>query len=541
MTAVPGFGRAWAAALGVALLLAQGGCGGDPPAGGAGTAAKSGGGGGAASAALASQDPAVAGPAVFRAWRDAIDKHDGKALLARMSHAMRAEGIREVERMQARLREDPQQATEMKRRLGLQGNPAEMPPEELLALEAGRRLRDDGAEFFDRSLGAEFLDARREGALLVLRAKAPTALASEAPDGVAETAHTLEDGGWVMDLEATDRMVSRWVRTAPVPPGDFDRGMTFTPDRSRLVLWGPQGVLLLPFEGTGAPVHLPVAEVSTVLVDPQGGWIVTSASWGAEARALGSPPEPESAPVAVEAAETPHLGVTLWSLDGQKQRTLTTEAPRALAVSPDGRRLALVTLAENGQTVGVMDVATGASSTLLVDQEIHDVAFVGNDRLLLQLGTGDLRLHALTGKRLLTIPHPSARGFRVHAKAQRVAASLETRDDKGVSTFTSVIYDLASGEEVARAPAGWNSRMEFSPDGAQLALAGRTVKRVDATRGTLRREHGMGRADLDEGAFAFHPMGRWLVALGEPVVTQPSPGDDPPRAPPVLHVFRADE
>jgi hypothetical protein len=249
--------------VGLALVLMLCACGDEQAGGGTGKNA------GSADAALGSDDPAVAGPAVLAAWKDALAKRDGKALIARIGRKLFEDGRKEMEARMADLRARPELAADMQKRLKLDRSPVELPLEDLLAAQVRMQLEERGDEEFRKNVGVEFVDARRDGPLLVLAARPPPELLSQAPGGVAETVYVREGGVWVLDYVATERRISRWVRSLPVPAGGFSQGLEVTPDGSRIVLFGSQGVLLLPLDGGGAPVHLPVSEPLQVLVHPR--------------------------------------------------------------------------------------------------------------------------------------------------------------------------------------------------------------------------------------------------------------------------------
>jgi hypothetical protein len=521
--------------VGLALGLMLCACGGEQAGGGTGKD------GGSAASALGSDDPAVAGPAVLAAWKDALAKRDGKALIARIGRKLFEDGKREMEGRVAELRAQPEMAAAMQKRLKLDRSPVDLPLEDLLAAQVRMQLEERGDEEFRKNVGVEFVDARREGALLVLTARPPPELASQVPAGVAETVYGREGGVWVLDHVATERRISRWVRSLPVPAGGFSHGLEVTPDGSRVVLYGSQGVLLLPLEGGGAPVHLPVSEPLQVLVHPRGEWVATSSSWGAAARPLGTPPPAESETVAEDAAPTPtpYRGVVLWSLEGKVLKTLPIETSDWASLSPDGGRILFEGRADHGPAVMLFDIAAAAQTVVISGLDPARVAFLDDARCLVQ-GDHDMRVHALDGKRLLTVPHEGSLGLAVHGASQRAAALLRQDDGSGGDERAVAVYDLASGEELTRLPSRWVDALRFSPDGRQVACGSNGIKRFDAATGALRREHKVPDGGLTDGVFAFHPTGRWLVALGD--LPREKSGTNPVEgATREIHLFRADE
>lgn len=519
----------------LALLLAA--CGGDRP-----------GGGGTTQDGTGTEDATALGKRLHGQIWAAITARDAEALFAMASESLREQGRKRVRKMQAELAKNPEHAAEIQRALKLPKSPLEMSVDELAIEELRARLHEGGAEDAVGELGTDFVDARLSNGRLVVRGRVPAERAHEAPGGLGLLVWMKEQGEWRMDPDASEEVASRWVRAIEQPAGWYEL-LAVTPDGKTLVIGGGHGVHLLPFEGKGAGTHLAVPNVRNLAVDPRGTWLATSTEGGnmpalpgAESEDTPSGttlPPPEEAAHEALVGEQP--GLVLWRLpSGERWKLLTDRQAYALAASPDGRRLAALLSTDGGAEVVVFDVETGAGTPRPELTEVRQLAYGGPEALVVLRHDGDVRVHALDGRRLLTIPRGTkdAHGpWAVNALGTRAAVPVPT--ERGPPHVA--VLDLATGEELARTKSGlWTRALAFSPDGTEVACGGHSVRRYASATMALLAAHRARRA-TEDGAIAYHPSGRFLLALGGPDrsdVAVGGPAGTPGRG--QIHVFACD-
>lgn len=540
-------------ALLLLLAAALGACGGET----GGTAGP--GGAGAAQGPSAAgrgpwtaADPAVAGPAIHAELLRAFREKDAQALLALMSERHREQGRRRARSVRADLAKEPGQAQRVQEALKLAKSPLDMTDDELMEQDLAVRLRERDNEDFYEQFGREFLDARALGDRLLLRTRLAGAAARKAPGGIAEAVLVREDGAWRFDAEATKDHVARWVRSLPLPPGGYTH-VAVTPDGRQVVVAGSHGLRLLPFEGEGPTVHVPVPWVSRLHVDPAGAWVATASLGGslpAEPGRDGAATEEAAAepPVAEEAVPEPppadpHRGIVLWRLPGgERLRALTDDPQDAAAFSPDARRLVLETYDDQGSRVVLLDVASGERTPGFALGGLRVLAFVGEDALALTGERDEVRIVGLDGKRRLTIPGIKVEGPR-HVAADPQGgrlATLSTLVEDGISRRVVVVLGLADGDELWRADSSWGEAVAFSPDRREVASGDEPLFRYDAATGAVVGRHGR-EGTRNRGPFAYHPSGRYVVTLAQEEPEGPpeesAPGGARPQRRWFVHVF----
>lgn len=213
-------------------------------------------------------------------------------------------------------------------------------------------------------------------------------------------------------------------------------------------------------------------------------------------------------------AATPHGGRlvvahagrrTIAVLDRRRGATRIVDVggePLDVAVSPDGRRAAVVTASWAEPALVLVDLASAAvTGRLDAGPAPGAVAFAG-ERIVVAGGEQEGTVHLFEGDRVASFPAGRVpRGIATAADDAWVALNAEA---------AVVRVDLRTGElaeriEVAPQP----GRLALSPDGTRLLVTHRDAVTEIASGGT--RRHDPGRLPSDVG---FTRSGRPLVALG---------------------------
>ncbi len=472
------------------------------------------------------EDVSVAGPAMFAEVHRLVAERDAAAVWELLSDDMHAEGYREAERDLARARSSARAARKLQEKLGLDESPVALNVGELCEAILQREL--DRVTDFAGSFGETFLRAERRGDVMIVVAALPEKNAEERPNGVVELVFVREHDRWAIDKERQRRVRSRWVREIDIGTEmDGEAGVAFTPDGSRVVIYGRRGVFLVPFaaDASSPPIHLPVAHVNQVALDPAGAWIATSARGGPLPPPIRGMRPSEAAREDRRPDESdPHGGVMLWRLpSGEPERRLVADCGH-LAASPDGTHLLLVD-GEDHRGAWLWNVASGASQSLTDASLRRAGGFLTDDRVVLRDRAGDVHVLDTAGRTLWT-HDASARGtdLAIHTGTNRIAIGSQEAETQILDAMTGgLVQGIARGRIAGNA---------FSPDGTQIVMR-HPVARCDVATGALRRIHEA--QGYEEGA-AFHPEGRWLVVLARafPARGEADPGDR-------LHVFDAIE
>jgi hypothetical protein len=472
------------------------------------------------------EDVSVAGPAMFAELRRLVTERDAGAIWDLLSDDMRAKAYREADRDLARAKDSARAARKLQEKLELDESPVELDVDELCEAILQREL--DRVTDFTGSFGETFLRAERRGDVMIVVTALPEENAEERPNGVVELVFVREHDRWAVDKERQRQVRGRWVRDIDIGTEmDGEAGLTFTPDGSQVVIYGRRGVFLVPFvaDASSPPIHLPVAHVNQVALDPAGTWIATSARGGplpAPIRGM----RPSEAPRADRRPDgsDPYGGVMLWRLpSGEPERRLVADCGH-LAASPGGTHLLLVD-GEDHRGAWLWNVASGESQPV-TDASLRPAGgFLTDDRVVLRDRAGDVHMIDTAGRTWWT-HDASARGWdlALHPGTSRIAIGSQ-----GAETH---ILDATTGGLVQTIARGRIAGNAFSPDGTQIVMR-HPVARCDVATGALRRIH---EAQGYEEAAAFHPEGRWLVVLARafPTRGEADPGDR-------LHVFDAIE
>ena len=164
-------------------------------------------------------------------------------------------------------------------------------------------------------------------------------------------------------------------------------------------------------------------------------------------------------------------GMFSWDVTAGRTKVLTNRSPGGppsfhvplVAISPDGSLIAVVThsavelrSAVDWSLVASVDKLTG-------DEMIQTVAFSPNGRLLAVGGRGKLTLHDLKEHR--------SHQLDVSKIIVKVAFSPDSKIVAVGGNDGTDLYDVASGRTIrSLACAGWATSLEYSPDGAALAI-----------------------------------------------------------------------
>ncbi len=277
------------------------------------------------------------------------------------------------------------------------------------------------------------------------------------------------DGKWLASasydgsVRLWERPSGREVRRFTVRPHHWPHSLAFSPDGKRLAAAGGFGRLYV-WEVPGGKV---VAEAAT-----EGKWWVFAPAFLADGRAafLHSGDKGFALYDALS-------GRAAFRFEGGRQGE-----GRELAVSPDGRTLAISLLAGDADSpVGLFDLGSGRRAHLLEGHRgsVNALAFSGDGRLLASSAADGTALvwEAATGRELGRFPAPLGESLR-----QKVALSPDGRTlaVSGHPDFTVRLFDVPGGKELRRLrgldePA---LSLAFAPDGRKLAAGGNCVIRL---------------------------------------------------------------
>jgi mono/diheme cytochrome c family protein len=230
---------------------------------------------------------------------------------------------------------------------------------------------------------------------------------------------------------------------------------------------------------------------------------------------------PDGRRLAVAGGPSGRFGeIKVWDLTGSEPKPVATikghtDTILAVAFSADG---AIIASASYDKLVKLWDVATGAERATLKEHSdaVYAVAFVpGGTHVLSAAGDRTIKVWDLqTGKRVLTISDPldAVYSLAVHPSGQRIAAagadrmirtwSLNAGAPVPTATLTASMF--AHGDSVLG--------LAYSPDGSTLVSAGadRVIKVWDAA--TLREKQLLEPQPDWVLGLALSGDGRWLAA-----------------------------
>lgn len=206
-----------------------------------------------------SNDPAVAGPALFAEFRRFADSGDVSVLLGLVAPA-RAKVMREeLERELERFRSDPERARAAQERMALPKSPAEMSLEEFTR-ELGASAKRSGLarSQVDLEAGTKFRSAALEGGdgpdgpRLVVRAEATDATGAAV---VRESVFVRTDGRWAFDMDASHDRFQGLERRVPIP-GPSPNTFAFA---GEAVVVSSEGLRRVPLDPKAAATSAPDA------------------------------------------------------------------------------------------------------------------------------------------------------------------------------------------------------------------------------------------------------------------------------------------
>jgi WD40 repeat protein len=284
------------------------------------------------------------------------------------------------------------------------------------------------------------------------------------PDG-----RWIASGGWDNWVRLWDAATGE--QCAKLPHSGFVRCLAYAPDGRWLV------------SGSDGESRMRIWDVATARIRKE----IPVPAWYFRSLAV----SPDGTRVAATAIDPQSSARHLYICDPSSGERLFSAPGHALAYSPDGRWLAVVTA--DLKTVLLLDAATHETSARFPahDQEVHAGVFSPDSRLLATCGLDrTVRVWHLDGGTCQLLSGHTGDVFAVafHPDGTRLASAGR---DQAVW-----LWDLARGEEVARLQGHtsyvWS--LAFSPDGATLASGSgdRTVRLWDTaplkTRYNARRE-----------------------------------------------------
>jgi WD40 repeat protein len=228
--------------------------------------------------------------------------------------------------------------------------------------------------------------------------------------------------------------------------------------------------------------------------------------------------------------------VRLWDArTGKEVRKYPIPSDRAMAVSPDGKKLIAIGVRDNQMRVNGRDVRTGKRFlqrdgeypnyvdflVLSPDAEIVAEPQVQKLLRLSQVATGQLLLSLEPPNLETSIPggkysQQEAAAFSPDGRTVAVMVTTASRIESVYRPVCTIhLWELATGKRSLRISGGRNRllALTFSPDGRTLASAGKGVLQLwDVATGKELLTHRGQEAQVEHEALAFSPDGTRLAA-----------------------------
>ena len=444
--------------------------------------------GGADDAALRSNDPAVAGPALFGAWTEAVKAGDGLRLWPLLRPETRR-GIRaEADALREEMIKKPELKTRVQKLLGIDKDPVTLDPDEFAQRVAGVMARER-AEHSLRYFGEAFESAHREGALLIVVSRAPKQRAAEYPLGLLEASFRRVDGAWVHDEDAGHPYRSRLIESMPAhQPVQIDQ-LDFVGPSGPLLVTRRDKLEVVPWKQEGKTTSIPLQGMLPVL-DRKARWVAfVVGTLGEEA-------------------------IQIWSIDeGKHLRTLPAKYAGSLIAPGDGRTLIAKANLDGVAGLYRWDVTTGEVALLFEENvSLGGAALIDRGTKIAASAYKKLVVVDLEGKLLKEIPTPEDAEDQLFGDPQHARFAVRCVP-AGHESGPLVVVDAETGAQVARLGSRVGFRATaFSPDGSQLAFEEQgTIRRYSTATWELIGTHG----DLAHSCeFTWHPSGTCIVAAG---------------------------
>ena len=192
----------------------------------------------------------------------------------------------------------------------------------------------------------------------------------------------------------------------------------------------------------------------------------------------------------------------------ERARPATGHWPHEIAISPDGKRAAVVAYA--GQAIDLFDVATATklkTIDIAPNQRPHGLVWLADGRLVASAeGSKSVAVIAPDGAvTSIATDQNSSHMVAVTPDAKRVFVA-------NIASGTVSVLDLAKGVKIRDITVGGRPEgIALTPDGKQLWVGDLTAPRVQAYDATSYARIGEVAIDPVAIRVAAHPSGRWVV------------------------------